>query len=70
MDVSSAWRTARNILGQNMNLAPTAIKATNEDGEFEMVTNPKKLANMFNNFVSRKIQLLRQYMSTTSNRSM
>ena len=56
MDVSSAWRTARNILGQNMNLAPTAIKATNEDGEFEMVTNPKKLANMFNNFFRRKIQ--------------
>ena len=49
MDSSSAWSTARTILGENKNLSPTAIKTTNGNGEVEMVTNPKKLANMFNN---------------------
>ena len=60
MDISSAWRTAKVILGENNNLAPTAIKTTSENGEVEMVTNPKRLANLFNNFFRRKIQLLRE----------
>ena len=60
MDLSSAWRTARVILGENNNLAPTAIKATSENGDVELVTNPKRLANMFNNYFRTKIQLLRE----------
>ena len=60
MDLSSAWSTARVILGQNNNLAPTAIKTTSSKGEVEIVTNPKRLANLFNHFFRRKIQLLRE----------
>ena len=60
MNPSSAWRTARVILGDNSNLAPTAIKTTSDKGEVENVTNPKKLANLFNGFFRRKVQLLRE----------
>ena len=55
MDLSSAWRTARVILGENNNLAQTAIKAKSENGDVEMVTNPKRLANIFNNFFRKKV---------------
>ena len=60
MDLSSTWRTARVILGQNNNLAPTAIKTTSDKGDVEIVTNPKRLANLFNTFIRRKVQLLRE----------
>ena len=59
-DVSAAWRTAKVILGENNNLAPTVIKNTTENGEVEMVTNPKRLANIFNNYFRKKIKLLRE----------
>ena len=58
-DVKNAWRAANNIMGTNKNLAPTAIKATDENGETELVTNPRKLAGMFNNFFRDKVQKLR-----------
>ena len=60
MDSSSAWRTAKVILGVNNNLAPTVIKKVDDKGAVEMVTNPQKLANMFNNFFRKKVELLRQ----------
>ena len=44
------------ILGANDNLAPTAIKKADDKGNTEMVTNPKKLANMFNNFFRNKVK--------------
>ena len=44
----------------NKNLAPTIIKKTNEKGETEMVTNPQKLANMFNSFFRKKVEALRE----------
>lgn len=52
---SHAWKTARNILGLKNTLAPTAIK----DKDGSIVTNPNKLANMFNNFFLEKVRLLR-----------
>ena len=55
MDLSSAWGTARVILGENNNLAPTAIKNLSENVETEIVKNPKRLANLFNNFFRTKI---------------
>ena len=59
-DVKTAWRTAKDILGTNKNLAPTAIKVNNENAEPEYVTNPKKLAGMFNNFFREKVEKLRE----------
>ena len=56
---SSAWRTAKEILGINHNLSPTVIKKRNENGEVELVTNPLKLANMFNKFFRKKVETLR-----------
>ena len=47
---SAAWSTAKVILGTNTNLAPTVIKKFDDKGDVEMVTNPQKLASMFNHF--------------------
>ena len=41
MDISSAWRTAKVLLGENINLAPTVLKTTSANGEVEMMKNPK-----------------------------
>ena len=53
--ITMAWKTARNIMGTTKSSAPTAIKG--KDGE--LVTNPKKLAEMFNTFFLEKVSLLR-----------
>ena len=50
LDWSAAWSTAKVILGTNTNLAPTVIKKFDDKGDVEMVTNPQKLASMFNHF--------------------
>ena len=52
MDLSSAWSTARVTL--------KVFKTTSENGDVEMVTNPKRLANFYNNFFRKKIQFLRE----------
>ena len=52
---SQAWNSVRNILGIKKNLAPTAVK----DKEGKLVTNPGKLATMFNDFFLEKVRLLR-----------
>ena len=59
VDVSTAWKTANEFLGNNKNLAPTAIKEVGNNGQIETVTNPLKLATMFNQFFRRKVKLLR-----------
>ena len=59
-ELSATWRTAKTVLGENVNLSPTVIKNTSESGEVEVVTSPKKLANIFNKFFRKKIQLLRE----------
>ena len=59
VDISTAWKTANELLGNKKNLAPTAIKEVGENGETEIVTNPQKLANLFNNFFRRKVEKLR-----------
>ena len=50
VDVSTAWKPANQFLGNNKNLAPTAIKEVGNNGQIETVTNPLKLATMFNQF--------------------
>ena len=52
MDLSSAWGIARMILGENSNLTRMV--------KLIVVTNPKRLANLFNNLFRTKIQLLRE----------
>ena len=42
LDLSSAWRTARVILGENNNLSPTVIKTACDNGDIEMVTTIQK----------------------------
>ena len=44
----------------NKNLMPTVIKTKDEKGEVELVTNPGKLAEMFNNFFKNKVDKLRE----------
>ena len=48
MDLSSAWVTARVILGENSNLTRMA--------KLKVVTNSKRLANLFKNLFRTKIQ--------------
>ena len=59
IDPIVAWRTANEIMGNNKNLAPTAIKEMDENGEPTIITNPQKLAEMFNNFFRSKVDNLR-----------
>ena len=58
-DVSKAWRTANELLGNKKNLAPTAVKVSDSKGHTEIIRNPKKLADLFNNFFKEKVQKLR-----------
>ena len=48
------------MMGNNKNLASTAIKMKNEKGEEEIITNPLRLSIMFNNFFRKKVQNLRE----------
>ena len=59
VDISTAWKTANELLGNNKNLAPTAIKVVEKNGVNEIVTNPQRLANMFNKFFRDKVKKLR-----------
>ena len=54
------WKTAKNILGMNKNLAPTALKDDN-DG---LITNPAKIATKFNAFFLEKVRVLRAKTNT------
>ena len=59
-DRSNAWKTAKILLGVNNNLSPTVIKVKDANGEVEHVTNPQKLAEMFNAFFKKKVEILRR----------
>ena len=59
-DTAKAWRTAKVLLGMNKNLTPTSIKNKDEDGQLEYVTNPQKLADMFNQYFKSKVDNLRK----------
>ena len=49
------WGYVRNILGSTKNLSPTAVK----DGDGALVTNPSKVASIFNTYFLEKVRLLR-----------
>ena len=61
VDSSKAWRTANEMLGTVKNLSPSAI-VHHEDGEDspELITNPLKMATIFNKYFKNKITTLRQ----------
>ena len=65
MDSAKAWRTANELLGTVKNLSPTAI-VHQEDGEDspDLITNPLKMATIFNKFFRNKITTLRQKTAT------
>ena len=58
-DRSNAWKTAKVILGVNSNQSPTMIKVKNE-GEYQQVTDAKKLAELFNKYFKEKVDVLRK----------
>ena len=60
VDVSTAWKTANELLGNKRNLAPTGIKVVNKEGHVDNITNPLKLATLFNNYFRTKVKKLRQ----------
>jgi hypothetical protein len=59
-DTAKAWRTAKVILGMNKNLQPTSIKTKGDNGEIELVTNPMKLADMFNKYFKSRVDKSRR----------
>ena len=54
VDVNTAWKTANELLGNKKNLAPTAIEDIGKDGVKETITNPQRLANIFNQFFRKR----------------
>ena len=58
-DSKCAWNTVNQILNRKKNLAPTSIEVMNERNICEAVTNPKKLANIFNNHFVEKVEKIR-----------
>ena len=67
MDSTKAWRTANELLGTVKKLSPTAIVHQKDGDESpEMVTNPLKMADIFNKDFKRKITLLRQKTATAA----
>ena len=48
------------ITGTTNNLSPTTIRTTNDNGELEHVTNPQRLAQLFNGFFKKKVEVLRK----------
>ena len=65
MDSVKAWRTAYELLGTVKNLSPTAI-VHQEDGEDspDLITNPLKMATIFNKFFRNRITTLREKTAT------
>ena len=59
VDVNKAWKTARGVLGIEKNLSPSIIFQ-----EGEKVSNPLKMANVFNEFFVHKIKVLREKTAT------
>ena len=59
VDVSTAWKTANELLGIKKNLAPTAITEVGNNGMTETIRNPQNLANLFNKFFRNKVRKLR-----------
>ena len=59
-DRSNAWKTAKVILGVNNNSAPTVIKTKDPHGNYQEITNPLQLAELFNKFFKRKVDILRE----------
>ena len=61
MDSAKAWRTANELLGTIKNLSSTAIvhQVVGEESS-EMITNPLRMADIFNKYFKRKITLFRQ----------
>ena len=47
------------FLGANNSLSPTVIRIKNEKGEDCVVTNPGELAELFNKFLKKKVEILR-----------
>ena len=58
MNFTRTWNTARNLLGQILNLSPSSIILERE-GKEERITNPKELADEFNSYFRKKVTNLR-----------
>ena len=60
MDSKVAWKVANTALNIESSHAPTSIRVTNAKNQTEIVTNPLKLANLFNTFFTDKTKRLRE----------
>ena len=60
-DSRNAWRTANDLLGTVKNLSPTIILHRDEEDDAQnMITNPERIAEIFNEFFIQKVRKLRQ----------
>ena len=58
-DPKKAWRNVRMTLNVEKNLSPTCIQVSNSENREELVTNPLKLANLFNEYFTDKVRKIR-----------
>ena len=59
-DRSNAWKTEKILLGINSNFSPTSVKIKNATGGFQQVTDPKTLAELFNEYFQKIVKVLRK----------
>ena len=60
MDPKVAWKVANLAFNKESNHGPTSIRVTNAKYQTETVTNPLKLANLFNTFFTDKTKKFRE----------
>ena len=65
-DSKRAWKVVREVLNANENLTPTRIKTIDSNGYEEIVTNPGRMANEFNNYFSDKVKKIREEVNKKS----
>ena len=54
-----AWRNVRMALNVEKNLSPTCIQVSKSENEKELISNPLKLANLFNEYFTDKVNSIR-----------
>ena len=54
-----AWRNVRMALNVEKNFSPTCIQVSNSENGTEHITNPLKLANLFNEYFTGKVNSIR-----------
>ena len=62
-DSKRAWKVVKEVLNVEDNLSPTSIETKNSKGDEIVASNPLKIADEFNNFLTKKVSDIREKVS-------